>query len=477
MVYLARYTFHVLTIPLIYSTIAVAVSPQSVGNYWFLIVGGWVVLGVSYSVTTLLSFCITIHNPHDFVALRVASAFPNIVALPILIFPSLCEFPVVYEGYAPDYNGLDELSSVTNSTTEESVINDTDLQRECVAQSTTMIFCYFFSWSMAFWSFGYPQLMNAAKEKNNVRNNCNNNNNNNNHDDSQQIHDRNDKEKASTARTPNNSHHTLGSLEEDLSSDDPCSRDDLVDEGERNQGEKSEYNELERSGGAETQKDRANKSPSTSKPTIHDRIMGTAKQMWIAFKQTTTSPGFIAMALAFVTACIPPLQKALFEPGGALRFLGSALESLGTASSPISTLVVASSLVPPSPLQSSNNGQTDTSSAEEDDQDDHSSPIFDEHPGMTDPNFGPYRRPARRRPQRERQSARILESWRISVRSASIRILQAVPRSTPDMRRLHLWFCLSRLVVAPAIVVGIILALDCSGSGVLASVPNLAKLV
>ena len=467
----ARYTFHVLTIPLIYSTIAVAVSPQSVGNYWFLIVGGWVVLGVSYSVTTLLSFCITIHNPHDFVALRVASAFPNIVALPILIFPSLCEFPVVYEGYAPDYNGLDELSSVTNSTTEESVINDTDLQRECVAQSTTMIFCYFFSWSMAFWSFGYPQLMNAAKEKNNVRNNSNNNNHN-----SQQIHDRNDKEKASTARTPNNSHHTLGSLEEDLSSDDPCSRDDLVDEGERNQGEKSEYNELERSGGAETQKDRANKSPSTSKPTIHDRIMGTAKQMWIAFKQTTTSPGFIAMALAFVTACIPPLQKALFEPGGALRFLGSALESLGTASSPISTLVVASSLVPPSPLQSSNNGQTDTSSAEEDDQDDHSSPIFDEHPGMTDPNFGPYRRPARRR-QQDRQSSRILESWRISVRSASIRILQAVPRSTPDMRRLHLWFCLSRLVVAPAIVVGIILALDCSGSGVPTSVPNLAKLV
>ena len=45
------------------------------------------------------------------------------------------------------------------------------------------------------------------------------------------------------------------------------------------------------------------------------------------------------------------------------------------------------------------------------------------------------------------------------------------------MRLLHVWFCLSRLIVAPAVVVGIILALDCSASRVLKSVPNLAKLV
>jgi predicted permease len=40
-----------------------------------------------------------------------------------------------------------------------------------------------------------------------------------------------------------------------------------------------------------------------------------------------------------------------------------------------------------------------------------------------------------------------------------------------------MWFCVSRLIAAPALVVGIILAFDCSASSVLDSVPNLAKLV
>ena len=53
----------------------------------------------------------------------------------------------------------------------------------------------------------------------------------------------------------------------------------------------------------------------------------------------------------------------------------------------------------------------------------------------------------------------------------SLKLFRDFPR-----RRLHIWFCLSRLVLAPAVIVGIIVAMDC-GSDLLLDVPNLAKLV
>jgi len=136
----ARFTFYALTIPLIYSTIAIAVTIESVGSYWFVFVGAFVVIGTSYAVATTIS-CL-LHKStkiHDYYALKQAAAFPNIVALPILIFPSLCEFPVVYEGYVTD---------IPKDVDADSAY----LQRQCIAQSSTMIFCYFFSWSLAFWS-------------------------------------------------------------------------------------------------------------------------------------------------------------------------------------------------------------------------------------------------------------------------------------------------------------------------------------
>jgi hypothetical protein len=204
-------------------------------------------------------------------------------------------------------------------------------------------------------------------------------------------------------------------------------------------------------------------------PSWKSEIWNIVHPVWKAVKQTTTSPGFVAMALAFVTACIPPLQRAIFEPGGPLRFFGSAVEALGTASSSISTMVVAASLVPSPPIQDDLSDPEQRSIGNNENEDE---PVFDDQPGMTDPNFGPYQRPT----HKHRRSSRFREMRR-SLRSSSIRLLQAVPRSTPEMRRLHLWFCLSRLLVAPAAVVGLILAFDCSSSTILNSVPNLAKLV
>ncbi len=371
-------------------------------------------MGVSYLVATLMRCIVGITHNHDFQALRVAATFPNIVALPILIFPSLCEFPVVYEGY------------VVDAETQDSAY----LQRQCVAQSTTMIFCYFFSWSFIFWSFGNRQLMQAASKRN------------------EEIH----------------------TINEELANDIPATKDveledqgcgKSVETGETTYRGKDDASEERHSSEEEPIEARNENTIVTTVVTSleeQEQQLSMMQSICSALKQTVTSAGFIAMMAAFVTACIPPLQKALFEAGEPLRFLGSALETLGIASSPISTMVVAASLVPPRP-------HCPEQSSEYEEQ---LNNIVDENPGMSDPNFGPYRR----RPQRSSR----FQNFRRSFRNGSMRVIQAVPRSTPEMIRLHVWFCLSRLVLTPAVIVGLILALDCNGN-LLSGVPNLAKLV
>ncbi len=513
----ARFTFHAFTIPLIYGTIATAVTVESVGDYWSLIVGAWVVVSVSYIFATLLHrLFLPIANRRDFVALRVAIAFPNIASLPILIFPSLCEFPVMYEGY-----------SVGGSSSEDT---SADLIRECVARSTAMIFCYFFAWSLAFWSFGNPQLLNATTpqpsptQRDTVDANTNADDDNVaaqtapacDQDDCQNIgrtgslEDEQDGNNDGTEETKakhciplaNDNQKTL--VEGELRSEDStincledkspvalieghcetptppiidqvesgCQRDALEVSLKRPQSSRSSSHEGDEgphvlvSTSITVENNMATLSPMKQFMSSLRPVLGS---MWTAVRMTVTSPGFIAMMLAFLTACIPPLQRALFEPGGALRFLGSALESLGIASPPISVMVVAASLVPPTPLSLQQEGRSD----EDEDEEGGSHPVLDERPGMTDPNFGPYRQRRRRR-----TSSQLVRQLGRSMRSSSVRMLNAMPRSTPEMRRIHLWFNISRLIVTPAVLVGIILALDCTGSSsTLAGVPNLAKLV
>ena len=132
----ARFSFHTLTLCLIFSTIAKSVNLSSILEYWFVLVGGFVVLGVSYTVAWLSSRLLfgkeTSQNQS---ALIVAVTFPNIVALPILIFPSLCEFEELRTSY--------ELATYD----------------ECVDTTNTMVFLYFSVWSVCFWSGGYPLLV------------------------------------------------------------------------------------------------------------------------------------------------------------------------------------------------------------------------------------------------------------------------------------------------------------------------------
>ena len=374
----ANFGFHVLVIPLVYSTTAMSISPSSIRDFWFVVAGAFVVIAISYATATFLGCCLLRDkDKKHYGALMVAATFPNIVALPILIFPSLCEYSVVYEGF---FDG------------------DESTTRECEARSSTMIFCYFFSWSLAFYSFGEPRL---------------------------------------TGETVQSDQHESQSLE--IGSDD-------IDEPERT-----------------TQTEPALSSISFL-GNIHRAVI-----------HTVTSAGFLAIIAGFVTGCIPPLQRAMFENEGALRFLGGALETLGRASSPMSTMVVAASLAgaPPAFEDKKDEAQRDQEISPE-------SPS--EH---LETRQGPQTIPAysvtestlvidaprvRRRPSG-------FESLRKSFRQHSVNLFKLERPQNLEQTRLLVWFILSRLVVTPCLVVALILSLECSSSSLLDNVPGIAKLI
>jgi predicted permease len=450
----ARYSFNVLTIPLIFATIASSVTIDSLGSYWSLVVGSVGVLGISFLTSTLLAKLIPIANPCDFEALRIAATFPNIVALPILIFPSLCEYPVVYEAFG---------HSVLNGDGGDE--DRAELFRQCVAQSSTMIFCYFFGWSFLFWLFAHPVLMTAASKN---------------------------KTQFSIA--------TAGSGKERAShhSEQP-SLTTLVTTNDDSQGlsatTQSATPTITPSTADAEEKETVGNDDDASNSQPPNRIL---TNLCRAIKQTFTSPPFVAMILAFVVGCISPLRDLLFSQGGALRFLGAALETLGQASSPISTMVVAASLVPlhhaavsVSATADDNKGEEQNSTEDESSLKHHeiddiqppvvasndtvdaerrmvsSTELLEESPVMSDPNFGPV--------QLRRRSS--IHRFGTKLRRSSVRALEKVRRTPIEQRRMLIWFTLSRLIVSPALVVLAIVGLDCSGVLASTGVPDLAKLV
>ena len=176
-----------------------------------------------------------IENRVDFQALRIAATFPSIINLPVLIYPALCEYEVVYDAFSE----LDEGASIDEK------------YKDCVEQSNTMIFTYFLVWNFVFWTFGNRVLVSAGETK----------------------------QKQS------------GIALEDAAA---VSEDNV---------------------------------PKTWQGGLVNGL-----------RNVFTSTGFIAMFIGFITASIIPLQEALYEQNGALRFMGSAIESLANASPPLSTI-------------------------------------------------------------------------------------------------------------------------------------------
>ena len=86
---ISRMKFNSLIIPLIYSALATGVTPSALGSLWIVLVSGIGVICLSYVVATALGKLpfFRVDDRTDFDALRIAAAFPNIIALPI---PDFC---------------------------------------------------------------------------------------------------------------------------------------------------------------------------------------------------------------------------------------------------------------------------------------------------------------------------------------------------------------------------------------------------
>ena len=404
---ISKMNFNLLILPLVYSALASGVTPSALGSLWIVLVSGIGVICLSYFVATVLGKLpfFKVENRTDFDALRIAASFPNIVALPILIFPTLCEFPVVYNAF---YEGEDE----------STVSTDAEKYKSCVDESNAMIFVYFFAWNLLYWIIGYSTLVAAGKRR--------------------QM--KNVDELSSTQpRCPSDS-----ALDNELSQvhieGDSNQQSNITTT--QSQSEDMDVNDVERNKTEEIVDYQSE---------TRQQFKSLLQLFSNAMKQTLKSPGFVAMVLGVITACIPPLRDALFETGGSLRFFGSALESLGRAGASVGTLVVAASLV-----HQANTDESKPAQINDTEVGTLNATISDTIAGDST-NFRESMR--RRRSSLSQFSTRVMNA--IKIRKASF--------------RMHCWFTVSRLIVTPAIVCLLIIAGNCSG--ILDRVPSLAKLV
>lgn len=301
---LSRLTFNILLVPLYYTGIASSVTLESITSLWYVLLGAMSVIAISYIVTSITGrlFCLD-NSKSEFKALVIATAFPNIIALPILIFPTLCEYEVVHD----NFSGIIAEALIEFSTEDKISL--------CVAESNAIIFTYFFGYSIVFWSFANHALVNLPNEEKREDN-------------------------ISKDNTQHCAFENLDCEEDQLQH--PARRDSLGDRKDKTTEEHLSLNlaceedQLQYPKRSDSIGDGEDKT-TEQHLTLKDRVIQTIKDV-------ICSPGFVALVLGFVTACIIPLQNALFNPGGSLRFIGSALEALTQSAVTFANIIVAASL-------------------------------------------------------------------------------------------------------------------------------------
>lgn len=150
---LSRFSFTFLFLPLIYSGIPSSINLKGVNSYWFVIPGAILVITISFGISSLMMHIPIFTNYksiHCCKVLQTSIVFPNIIALPILIFPELCHYKGIYETFCEQL--------------WPSATNVEEKQKSCVSVMNTMVFLYFFGWSVLFWSFGYKLLVESGRE-------------------------------------------------------------------------------------------------------------------------------------------------------------------------------------------------------------------------------------------------------------------------------------------------------------------------
>jgi len=494
---LSRMSFVLFSLPLIYTGIAANISLDQLQSLWYMIVAATIVIGTSYMVATILGSkfcpCFGMHTSPDFDALRISATFPNTLAIPILIFPTLCEYEVVYTAFVSSSS-----SSTSNTNNREALI------QQCKQSSNGMVFAYFFAWSLLFWSVGNQLLIRAGTKRQEYQHQSSTSSSIRLGEDEQEQNDptRVNQTAISQAMNSNNNNNNNNNNDNNTHLDTS-----LLDDDPRNKN--SEPVEQDSS------------SNSLHHHSVTRKIFTRIKEFIIPI---ISSSGFIVMVLGFITACIRPLQTALFKPGGVLRFIGSALESLGNAATSLTCIVVAASLAV---VHSSNHPSTtvttettpvqpphhpitttptttndkinpsvpetldedyykDTNHSLEQESNNHN----DSHSILDTSNYDNTIIPSTRfaasligndlelpiitqQQGKKRQFVESIQHLGSSFKRRSTRLFKSIQRS-PTLR-MHIWYNVSRLVLSPAITCGILIALDCGG--ILSSFPPLGKLV
>jgi hypothetical protein len=143
---LARTNYLLLLCPLYYSAIGKAVTPSVLAGLWPVVVGFFAIILVGAAFSTALSFlpCFRflrrMNRRVSFKGLRVVAALSNAVSLPLLVFPSLCEYDVVHEAF----------SDPESSSFEEMI-------RECTDNANVMIFLCQFAFCVYLFCMGQQE--------------------------------------------------------------------------------------------------------------------------------------------------------------------------------------------------------------------------------------------------------------------------------------------------------------------------------
>jgi len=143
---LSRMTFNMLLIPLVYTGLASNIKLDEVSKLYPLIFMSMGVLLSSFTITMSLGYILgfRLSGEKHFIPLCIACTFPNIVALPIIIFPTLCEYGVVQDLVKEDISTEDETMS---------------LMDVCKKQTNAVVFTYFCGQSIILWTVGIRVLL------------------------------------------------------------------------------------------------------------------------------------------------------------------------------------------------------------------------------------------------------------------------------------------------------------------------------
>lgn len=146
---LSRLTFNILLLPLIYTGLASSVTLDSLASLWLVVLASFVIIFISFLVALGLAYLpfFRVDKEEHFKALIIAICFPNIVAIPMLIFPALCEYEVFH-----GYSNIDTTMSLKEN------------MMTCEQETNAVVFAYFFGFSILFWSFGALSIR-RIKEK------------------------------------------------------------------------------------------------------------------------------------------------------------------------------------------------------------------------------------------------------------------------------------------------------------------------